>query len=118
VAGLAIAQSIVAGVEVAILVVIIIKRDRKLFDLNFLGALVRIASVTGFSIAAGFLMVSLFPLELINRGIFGLGSRVAIIAFVVFTVHFTVSYLFDLEEVKPVFKRVKRFLARTASFQF
>ncbi|MEI9914417.1 MAG: lipid II flippase MurJ [Candidatus Saccharibacteria bacterium] len=54
VAGLALAQSIVAATEVVILTVIMVKRDRKLFDWRFISGVIRIASVTGFSVVAGF----------------------------------------------------------------
>ena len=53
VAGLAIAQSIVAMVEVAILFSIMLIRDHKLFDMTFFGGCARIVSVTGFSVVAG-----------------------------------------------------------------
>ncbi len=117
VAGLAIAQSVVAATEVAVLTIIMIKRDRKLFDWNFLSGLIRIASVTGFSIVAGFIMISIYPLEISYRGFFSLGSRVFLIAFVVLAVHFGVSALFDLEEVHPVLNRLKRLIFRPLNWQ-
>jgi putative peptidoglycan lipid II flippase len=117
VVGLALAQSIVVATEVMILVTIMMFRDHKLFDLNFLGAIVRIASVTGFSIIAGYIMVSLYPLELNDRGIFVLGSRVLAITIVVFGVHMLISSLFDLEEVRPVYRRVKKFIYKPIKWE-
>ena len=57
VAGLALAQSIVAAVEVFILVVIMLIRDHQLFDAKFWSGVWRIISVTGFSVVAGFIMI-------------------------------------------------------------
>jgi putative peptidoglycan lipid II flippase len=108
VSGLALAQSIVAAVEVVILSVIMIWRDHRLFDFEFLDGLLRILSVTGFSVVAGFIMISLYPLGLNDRGILTLGSKLGFITLVVFGVHVALSALFGLEEVRPVFNRIKR----------
>ncbi len=117
VAGLALAQSIVAAVEVIILSIIMVKRDRKLFDRNFISGLIRIASVTGFSIVAGFIMISLYPLEIDDHGFFVLGSKVALISLVILAVHFSVSTLFDLEEVRPVISKLKKIITKPVNWQ-
>jgi len=117
VAGLAIAQSIVAGTEVIILTIILIKRDHKLFDRTFISGVIRTASVTGFSVVAGFIMISLFPLEINERGFFVLGGRVALISLVVFAVHFGVSSLFDLAEVRPVYTRLKHLITKPINWE-
>ncbi|HET8991942.1 MAG TPA: murein biosynthesis integral membrane protein MurJ [Candidatus Saccharimonadales bacterium] len=106
--GLAMAQSIVALVEVFILVSIMLYRDPKLFDTEFWSGVWRIASVTGFSVVASFIMISLYPLGLNDRGIFTLGSKLFFITAVTFVVHLAVSALFDLDEVRPVLSRIKR----------
>jgi putative peptidoglycan lipid II flippase len=108
VAGLALAQSIVAMVEVIILVIIMLLRDHKLFDASFWDGLVRIISVTGFSAVAGFIMVTIYPLGARDRGIFTLGSKLVLIAGVTFAVHIAVSALFSLDEVGPVFRRIRQ----------
>jgi putative peptidoglycan lipid II flippase len=118
VVGLALAQSIVAATEVLILTVIMVHRDHKLFDRNFISGVVRIASVTGFSVVAGFVMISVFPLEISDRGFFVLGTRVAIIALVTMIVHFSVSSLFALEEVKPIISMVKRIITKPIKFNW
>lgn len=110
VAGLALAQSIVAAVEVFILAVIMIIRDHKLFDLNFLNGVFKIFAVTGFTVVASFIMISLLPLGLNDRGIFTLGAKLMLITFVTFGVHVLVSGLFGLEEVRPIFARIKKIL--------
>lgn len=106
--GLAMAQSIVAVVEVCILTSIMLWRDHKLFDAVFWSGVWRIASVTGFSVVASFIMISLYPLGINDKGIFTLGSKLFLITFVTFMVHIAVSALFDLEEAKPVISRLKK----------
>jgi putative peptidoglycan lipid II flippase len=112
VAGLALAQSIVATVEVAILTIIMLIRDPRLFDINFWSGVWRIISVTGFSVVAGFIMITLLPLGARDRGIITLGTKVFLIASVTFGVHVLVSALFGLEEARPVFRRVRRIVLK------
>ncbi len=108
VAGLALAQSVVATVEVFILAVIMVLRDHRLFDATFWSGVGRIVSVTGFSVLAGFIVISLYPLGLNDRGILTLGSKLALITIVTFSVHIGVSALFGLEEAQPVFRRLRK----------
>jgi putative peptidoglycan lipid II flippase len=108
VAGLALAQSIVAMVEVFILAAIMLVRDHRLFDAAFWGGVGRIASVTGFSVVAGFIMISLYPLGIHDRGILTLGSKLLFITLVTFSVHVAVSTLFGLEEVQPIFEKLRK----------
>ena len=111
-AGLAIAQSIVAAVEVAILSVIMLLRDRKLVDRSFWSGIWRIISVTGFSIFAGSTMVALFPLEADDTGLAAM-MKLSLITLVTFTVHIGLSALFSLDEVRPVFSKARQ-LAKLA----
>ena len=112
VSGLALAQSIVAAVEVVILFGIMLYRDHRLFDAEFWSGVWRIVSVTGFTVVAGFIMISLFPLGIRDRGLVTLGTKVLFIAGVTFAVHVAVSALFDLDEVRPVFKRLKKIVLK------
>lgn len=107
VAGLAMAQSLVAAAEVFILFIIMIIRDRKLLDAEFWGGLYRILSVTGFTIIAAYIMVSLLPLNTLDRGFFTLGSKLGAITAVTFIVHFGMSALFGLQEVRPVLRKIR-----------
>jgi len=118
VSGLAIAQSIVAMVEVFILLAIMLKRDPKLFDRDFWGGVLRIISVTGFSMMAGFIMISLYPLGINDRGFITLGSKLALIAGVTFAVHLAVSLLFGLEEARSVFSVIKRIILKPIRVQY
>lgn len=112
VAGLALAQSIVAAVEVGILFSIMVVRDPKLLDLKFLGGCLRIVSVTGFTVIAGLIMLSIYPLSLNDRGFFTLGAKLFIISAVVIATHVSVSSLFGLEEAQPVVRRLKKIILK------
>lgn len=113
VAGLAMAQSIVAAVEVAILSVIMVTRDRKLFDGEFWRGVLRIMSVTGFSVLTAFIMLSLIPLNVADTGFITLGSKLGAIVIVTFGVHLGVSLLFGLSEAKPIAARAKKIIMST-----
>jgi putative peptidoglycan lipid II flippase len=112
VSGLALAQSIVAAVEVFILSIIMLIRDPKLFDAKFWGGVWRIISVTGFSVVAGFIMISLYPLGINDKGILALGSKLVVIAAVVFGVHIIVSAIFGLEEVRPLLNKARKIMLK------
>ncbi len=108
VAGLALAQTIVAVSEVFILFTVMLIRDHKLFDMRFWGGLWRIFSVTGFSVVATYIMVQLFPLGLNDRGILTLGVKLGLITSVTMVVHVGLSSLFALEEAQPVIAHLRR----------
>ncbi|GAC1499872.1 MAG: murein biosynthesis integral membrane protein MurJ [Candidatus Saccharimonadales bacterium] len=110
--GLALAQSIVSMLEVFILGSIMLFRDHRLFDIVFWSGVFRIISVTGFSVVASFIMISLFPLGLNDRGIITLGTKLVIISSVTFGVHLAVSILFGLEESRPVINRLKTIILK------
>ncbi len=116
VVGLAIAQSIVAFVEVMILLIIMNIKDRKLFNTDFVIGVVRIFSVTGFSALAAFIMVNLFPLTPQEPG-FMIFIKLSLIAGVTLLVHLTVSYAFQLKEAIPVVDKIKKFVLRPVKIQ-
>lgn len=117
IAGLAMAQSIVAAVEVFILVAIMLIRDHKLFNSEFWHGVVRIMSVTGFSVMAAFIMLSLLPLKVTDVGFIVFASKLSAIVGVTFAVHLGVSYLFGLNEARPVVNKVKRFVLKPIRVQ-
>lgn len=108
IAGLAIAQSIVAFVEVLILFTVMVWRDHKLLDSEFLSGVSKIISVTGFTLVAGYTMLQFYPLGALDKGVAVLGGKLFLITSVVFAVHLGVSALFGLEEVKPVFYKFRK----------
>ena len=114
--GLAMAQSIVATVEVLILSTIMLKRDHRLFNGEFWGGVIRIMSVTGFSVLATFIMISFYPLGAHDRGILTLGSKLFFISGVTFTVHVLLSALFGLEESRPIISRIRKVILTPIKF--
>lgn len=112
VAGLALAQTIAAMVEVIILIIIISFRDKKVFNIKFLGDLGRILSVTGFAIVATFIMISLLPLTTGDKGFITLGTKLAMISVVTFGVYIIMSSLFNIDEAKPVTDRIKKIVVK------
>lgn len=118
VAGLAISQSIVAMVEVFILFGIMLVRDKGLFSMAFWGAIIRTLSVAGFSLVAGYIAVSFFPLDSGDRGFLALGSKLTVIATSIFGVYLIVSALFGLEEAKAFFNRVRRIILKPVKLPY
>lgn len=113
ISGLALAQSIVAVSEVAILFCVMLYRDHRLFIENaFWGAIMRTLSVTGFSVLTAFIMVSLLPLQLDDRGFVTLGTKLALIAGTTILTHVSISALFGLEEAKYVFTKARQLILR------
>jgi hypothetical protein len=106
------AQSIVAAAEVLVLGLVMLVRDYKLFDKTFLSGVIRIISVTGFSVLAAFIMISLLPLQATDRGLITLGFKLGAIAAVTFIVHTAISLLFGLEEPRPVVTRFRQFVLK------
>lgn len=111
-AGLAIAQSIVSASEVTVLGTVLFFRDRKMFTRELLDTVFRLLSVTGFTIIAAFIMISLLPLNLNDRGFFVLGSKLSAIAFVTLSVHVLVSTVFGFEEGKDVLRKIKKLILK------
>jgi peptidoglycan biosynthesis protein MviN/MurJ (putative lipid II flippase) len=118
VAGLGIAQAVAGMTEVIILVTIMLLRDHQLFDREFLGAMLKILSVAGFSILAGYLTVTFIPLGGQERGLLELGSRLGLISASVFTVYVVISALFGLDEAKIFFNRLKRLILKPIRVQY
>ena len=112
VSGLALAQSIVAASEVFVLGTVMLFRDHKLFNFKFLTGVLKILSVSGFTVVPAFIMISLYPLGINDKGFITLGSKMALIAFVTFSVHVTLSSLFGLEEVRPILYRSRKFFRK------
>ncbi len=115
--GLAMAQSIVATAEVAILMIIMVARDHQLLDRFFWSGMVKILSVTGFSVLAAYTMISLLPLEASDRGFITLSTKLGAIAGVTLLTHFILSALFDLEETKPIIRKLKKLVLAPVKIQ-
>lgn len=108
IAGIALAESIVAGCQLFVLTTIMVLRDHKLIDRQFLGGIGKIISVTGFTVVAAYTMVGIFPLESADSGFITLTAKLSIISGVTFAVYLFFSSLFSLEEAVPVFRKVRQ----------
>jgi putative peptidoglycan lipid II flippase len=117
ISGLALAQSLVSVVEVVLLGVVMLARNPRLFDAKFWGAVVKIISVTGFSLVAAFIMISLLPLTTNDVGFVALGFKLGSIVGVTFAVHLGVSALFGLEEAQLVIKKISQIILRPIRIQ-
>jgi putative peptidoglycan lipid II flippase len=117
VAGLALAQSIVAAVEVIFLSVVMVWRDHKLLDFDFINGIIKIISVTGFSVIAGYIMISYLPLSRGDTGFITLGTKFAVIAGVTALVHVGVSAIFGLEETRPIKRWLQKLVFRPIRIQ-
>ena len=110
--GLAMAQSIVAAAEVFILMTIMVWRDQKLFDQEFWNGVLKIASVTGFTVLTAYIAVRLFPLSTYDKGFITLSTKLALVAAPVFIVHFVISVIFSLEETRPILDKLKKLVLK------
>lgn len=117
VTGLAIAQSVVAAVEVFILLLVIVWRDRLVFTMDFWSGVVRTISVSGFTILTTYTMVSLVPLEVTDRGFATLSVKLLAIMLPTFVVHFGLSSLFGMEEAEPVIRKLKQIILKPVRIQ-
>lgn len=117
VAGLAIAQSIVATAEVMILLMIMVWRDHHLFTMEFWNGIVRILSVTGFTIITAYTMVKLLPLSVTDRGFITLGTKLFFIVVPTILVHVAISSLFGVEEAKPVINKLRKLILKPIRIQ-
>ena len=117
IAGLAMAQSIVAAAEVVILFGIMIYRDRKLIDKDFWSGIYKILSITGFAVIVAYLMLSLLPLQTGDVGLVTLGGKLILIVTPTFLIYFLMSVLFGLEEPKPFIKKLKQLIFKPIRVQ-
>lgn len=115
--GIPLAQSLVATIEVIILSTVMVYRDHKLLDKTFWAGIAKIISVAGFSLVAGFIMVSIYPLGARDKG-FAVAAKLTLIAAVTMLTHVAVSALFGLEEVKPVFKKAKAIVFKSIGIPY
>ncbi len=112
VAGLAIAQSIVAAFEVVILFGVMVWRDHHLFTAAFWSDILRTLSVSGFTILTTYIMVGLVPLSVDDRGFVTLGTKLMFIVVPTLAVHVGLSAIFGLDEVKPIIKKARQIILK------
>lgn len=118
IAGLALAQSATAAVEVVLLFLIMFIRDHDILNRAFWGSILRIVSVTGFSVMTAFIMVSLLPLEINDRGFVTLGFKFGAIAGMTMVVHVGMSLLFGLDEPRPVLQKIRSLVMKPVRIEY
>ncbi|MCA9349274.1 virulence factor MviN, partial [Candidatus Saccharibacteria bacterium] len=116
VSGLAVAASTVSAIEVVILLAIMSLRDRHLFSKEFLKSLTNILSVSAFVTIGSYLFSILLPLNVGDRGL-TLMVKVALIGILTIVVHVLVSWLFGVDEVKPVINKIRKVVMRQIKIQ-
>ncbi len=108
--GLAWATVIVSFIEVIVLFVMMSRRIKGLFDMQFIHAIARMTSATGLMALITYLMVVLFPFNANDLSFlssfpkFGLIVAVSAFAYGIF------SHVFKLGEISPVVNRLKRII--------
>jgi putative peptidoglycan lipid II flippase len=117
ISGLAIAQSVVAAIEVLILLAVMIWRDHRLFTPEFWNDVLRTLSVTGFTVMTAYIMVHLAPLGLADKGFIKLTAKLSFIVIPTLIVHIGVSALFGLDEVRPVIRKLRQLVLAPVRIQ-
>lgn len=107
--GLAWAQSITAGVEVAILFIIMATRIPNLFDAVFVHALGRMVSATGFMALVTYGAVKVFELTANDQSFMATFPKFSMIVLISLSAYIGLCQLMRLDEAKLVTSRVKHF---------
>ncbi len=108
--GLAGAAAIASAAEVAVLFIVMSIRLNGLFDRQFINAVGRMASASGFMALATYIMVLLLPLQADDQSFFAAFPKFLAIVAVSGVVYFAISRAFNLSEVTPIITRVKKML--------
>lgn len=105
--GLALAQSIMAAVEVVILFIIMHRRlEGGLFDQRLGGAIMRMASATGFMAVICYVVVKLLELQSTDQSLALTVPKFGIITLVSFASYIAICKLMKLREVEPILERL------------
>ncbi|MCX6728287.1 MAG: murein biosynthesis integral membrane protein MurJ [Candidatus Saccharibacteria bacterium] len=108
--GLAWAVSIVSIVQVLILMFIMSRRIKNLFDYPFVHAITRMAGATGIMAVISYVSFSAFPLQATDQSFLGSFPRFFLIVGVNLTAYILISWLFKLREAKPIVSKTRNFL--------
>ena len=106
--GLAWAQSIVAVVEVTILLSILRHRTPGIFSRAFGTAIMRMVGASALMGVATYLMVLLLQLQSNDRSFLATFPKFGLIALVSFSIYVWLSRRFKLEEADPIVEKVKK----------
>ena len=108
--GLAFAQSIVSVFEVILLFIVMNRRIKGLFDLNFFKATGRMAIATVVTGIVSYIAVQLFQLQSDDQGFLATFPKFLIIIVISASVYLALSKWLSLKEADPILKRLKRVL--------
>jgi putative peptidoglycan lipid II flippase len=108
--GLALAQSIMAVVEVSIIYAIIARKIKGLFDQRFFHAVGRMLMATTLTGVIAYIVVRLFQLQSTDNGFWATFPKFVIIAAVSFSFYVWMSKLFKLDEADPVIARASKII--------
>ena len=104
--GLAWAVSIVSIVQVIILLVMMSRRIKGLFDYAFVHAIARMASATGIMAVFTYICFMLFPLRATDQSFFTSFPRFFLIVAASLVSYVLISWMFKLKESKPIISRI------------
>jgi putative peptidoglycan lipid II flippase len=108
--GLALAQSVVAIIEVAILFTIMSRRIKQLFNVTFFHSVSRMVSASGLMGIICYLSVQVFPFAATDQTFLATFPKFVAIVVISLTSYVFISKLFKLEEVNPILERVSNVL--------
>lgn len=112
IAGLAIAQSVVAVVEVTILLSIMQKRHEKIFTFDLVKVFARMGIAGFMSSVFMYSLVILFPLRATDVGFFTIVPKFGIIVAATLSSYVMFSFLLRLTEPKPIIKKLMQLVFR------
>jgi len=108
--GLAVASSIVSVVQVAILLFIMSRQIKGLFDIVFVHAIARMLAITGLTAIVAYISVLLLPLTTNDQSLASSMPKFLAIVMVSGISYAALSRLFKLEEINPILERFKKIL--------
>jgi putative peptidoglycan lipid II flippase len=107
--GLAAAQAISSFIEVIVLFSILSWRVRGLFNSDFAHGVLRMLSATGLMFVITYIMIKIFNLTSVGESFFALLPPFSLIVGVSLGSYLIMSYIFSIEEVHPVMRKLKEF---------
>jgi len=108
--GLAWAVSIVSVVQVMILLFIMSRRIKGLFDFAFIHAIGRMASATGFMTIVTYIGFTLLPLNATDQSFFSSFPKFSLVVAISTISYIGFSWMFKLRETRPIISRAKKLL--------
>lgn len=115
--GLAVAQSITAALEVILLLIILNRRLKQLFNWSFVVAISKMGLATIATSILAYWLIQVFPLKASDVGFFALVPKFVLIVILTMAGYILTSWMLKLDEVKPVIKRIVSLVYRPIKIQ-